>query len=147
MNNNLHDFLKSRENQSRATDAGRRMHEQMRRIFINGDETRGDTEILRAVKSRPDLVPFFDANSQCEVPIAGYIRGRFVSRRIDRLHINHDTKTIKILDYKSDTDKTAFYNNYVAQIREYQELMRAIYPGYTVRGFILWLHDFSLQEI
>ena len=82
-----------------------------------------------------------------EVPIAGTINGRFISRRIDRLFTDDENKRVYVLDYKTDTDRAAFHDKYVEQINEYKTLLRDIYPNYEIRGYILWLHDFSVEEI
>ena len=82
-----------------------------------------------------------------EVPVAGYINGRFVSRRIDRLVINDDKKEVSILDYKTDVDKSTFHDKYVAQIKEYVTLLYGIYPEYKIHAYLLWLNDFSLEEV
>lgn len=147
MTDKLSNLLQENESRKFAIATGQRMHDKMRHIMIDGDIRSGDPDILKSLLAHPDLVPFFGPDSQTEVPIAGYVRGKFISRRTDRMIVNHKTKTVLILDYKSDVNKTAFYNNYVAQIQEYRELMHEIYPNYTVRGFILWLHDFSLQQV
>ena len=147
MTNNLQFLLDNLKKERAATDAGNRLHSCMRHIVIDGDNTTGDNAILNKIFQCPSLIEFFIPASQTEVPIAGHINGKFVSRRIDRLIIDNDKKTIKILDYKSDTDKQKFLAKYTEQITEYKNLMQDIYPGYTIRGYILWLHDFSLIEI
>lgn len=146
MADSLNKLLQEHENRKFATATGQRMHDKMRHIVIDGTG-RGDADILKVILSRPDLLRFFGPDSRTEVPIAGYINGKFISRRIDRMVVNHKTKTILILDYKSDVDKSAFYRNYVAQIHEYRELIHEIYPDYTAAGFILWLHDFTLVQV
>jgi hypothetical protein len=30
---------------------------------------------------------------------------------------------------------------------EFAELLKGVYPDYSVRGFILWLQDFSFEKI
>ena len=60
---------------------------------------------------------------------------------------NSQDKTVYVMDYKTDTDKAINHNKYIAQVREYVALLRAIYPDYTIIGYILWTHDFSLEKI
>ena len=144
MTNNLYELLKKLKN---TKHAGRRIHSGMRHIIIDNDKTCGNPEIIAQIKSHPNLLEFFSANSMTEVPVAGFIIDTIVSRRIDRMIINNDNKTIKILDYKTDTDKNIFLSKYIAQIQEYKILVQDIFPGYTVYGYILWLNDFSLTEI
>ena len=127
----LRDIISQMKHTKIATDTGKKMHTKMQGIIIS------DTA----------LTHFFTPNSKSEVPIAGHINGKFISRRIDRLIIDDTNKTIDILDYKTDTNKTAFIDKYTAQINEYATLLRDIYPNYTIRGYILWLHDFELTKI
>ena len=66
---------------------------------------------------------------------------------IDRLVINDDKKEVSILDYKTDVDKSTFHDKYVAQIKEYVTLLYGIYPEYKIHAYLLWLNDFSLEEV
>lgn len=131
-----------------ATGTGRAVHAKLRRIKIdNGVQTAGDAELGREIMRRPDVAAFFCSSARCEVPVAGVIRGKFISRRIDRMVVDDVSRTVRIMDYKTDIDKTALRDKYVAQIGEYKELIQKIYPDYNIRGFILWLHDWTLEEI
>ena len=147
MKTNLQTILDNLKKSDCATATGTHMHSQMRTIIIDGENSRGPQNIINQIKSVPNLVDFFTPHAQTEVPIAGYVENQFISRRIDRVIIHHATQEIRILDYKTDTDRTHFFDKYAKQISEYKKLVADAYPGYTVRGFILWLHDFSLQEI
>lgn len=131
-----------------ATDAGRATHAKLRRIKIdNGAQTTGDTELGYEIMRRPDVLEFFGSDARTEIPVAGFIRGKFISRRIDRMVMDNTSHTIRIMDYKTDIDKTVLRDKYVAQIGEYKELIQQIYPGYNIHGFILWTHDWTLEEI
>ena len=147
MTQNLNDFLKSQEQKDYAVQTGMSVHAQMQNIIVDKTVEYGDKDIIDLIKTRPDLQPFFTASAQTEVPIAGIIHGKFVSRRIDRLIINHDTKTIDFIDYKTDTNKTTFVEKYRIQITEYAELLHSAYPNYKINGYILWLHDWQLDKI
>ncbi len=143
----LRDLLKQQDATQFATDAGTRAHRRMQQIMIDGNITHGDVDTVARVKSHPELLPFFVANAQTEVPVAGIIRGKFISRRIDRMVTDDTTKQILVMDYKTDVSPNRFHVAYCAQVREYMELLRAIYPEYTVLGYILWLHDFRLESV
>lgn len=146
-NMTLRDLLNQQDATKFATDAGTRAHRRMQQITIDGDTVHGDADTVARIKSFPELLPFFVANAQTEVPVAGIIRGKFVSRRIDRMVTNHDKRQILVMDYKTDVSPDRFHAAYCAQVREYMELLRAIYPEYTVLGYILWLHDFRLEAV
>ena len=147
MTQKLTEFLTSAKNKEFATNTGTHMHALLQRVVIDTDCEKGDTDIITTIKNCPDLLPFFVKSAQTEAPIAGNIRGHFVSRRIDRLLINHNTKTIDFIDYKTDTDKNTYIEQYKYQLKEYAELLHSAYPGYKINGYILWLHDWSLNKI
>lgn len=147
MSNKLNEILSELKRADYATDAGRKLHTKMQKIKAGDTAPHGDDELVTKITENPQLMKFFTAASRTEVPIAGNINGKFISRRIDRLVIDDETKNIYVLDYKSDADKTAYRDKYAAQIREYIALLRNAYPTYAVRGYILWLQDFELVEI
>lgn len=139
----LRELIKEYDAKKHATEAGSAMHKKMR--FVDMQDA--DDDIVKQIKSRPDLAAFFVSTAQTEVPIAANINGRFVSRRIDRMVIDDKKHVIYILDYKTDVDKAAFHNNYIAQVREYMAIVGKIYPKYNVHGYILWLHDWTLEKL
>lgn len=145
--NNLHTLLSENERIRHATDTGSRTHKKMQHIFIHDTQEQGDSEIIQNIKRTPGILKFFGPQSRAEVPVAGIVNGRFISRRIDRLYINNDTKTIEILDFKTDINKEQFHESYIFQLREYIALIRQIYPNHTVRAHILWTHDWALESI
>lgn len=147
MENNLQNLLDKIKKSKYATDAGNRVHAALRHVVVDASGTHGDDELARQISARDELCPFFVPAAQTEVPVAGYVNGHFISRRIDRMIVNHAGHTVRIMDYKTDVNRDAMFDAYVAQIREYIALVRDIYPGYTVTGYILWTHDFSLQQI
>ena len=147
MNQSLHDLIDAQNAKKFATDAGTAAHARMRHIVIDGDVLRGDAETVARVRNRVDLMPFFGSHALTEVPVAGRIRGKFISRRIDRMVVNESDKTVLIMDYKTDVNPDNLRDAYYAQVREYIELVRQIYPGYSVRGYILWLHNFVLENV
>ena len=147
MTQNLKNFLTGAKNKDFATKTGTQMHANLQHVVIDKSGNRGDVELIKVLESRPDLMPFFFKDARCEVPIAGFIGGRFLSRRLDRLVINHENKTVDFLDYKTDTDKTAFIEQYRRQLNEYRELLKSAYPGYKINGYILWLNDWTLERV
>ncbi len=147
MNNKLQDFISRCESESFATNAGRNMHIKLQHVFL-GDVPHGDADLIEKIISYGDeLKSFFGENSKAEVPVAGIIDGHFISRRIDRLVIDDASKTVRILDYKTDIDTEQFRAKYIAQLREYTQLLKQIYPNYKISAYILWLHDWMLERI
>ena len=143
----LHNIISQQERTKHATNAGAKAHLQLGRIKIPTHTNGVATEIIQKINTNPTLSELFSVTSKTEVPIAGTLNGHFISRRIDRLLIDHATKTIKILDYKTDIDPTIRKKAYVAQINEYAQLLHTIYPTYKISGYILWTHNFLLENI
>lgn len=143
----LHNILKTQSQTQHATDAGIKMHARLQRIFISDNQSTGDTDLVAKISAHPEIAQLFAPASQTEVPIAGTIDGKFISRRIDRLLIDDKNKTISILDYKTDTNPDEFRNKYIFQIREYATLLRQIYPHHKIHCYILWTHNFLLERL
>lgn len=147
MNKNITDFISQYEREQFATTTGRAMHKKLQNISLSPVQI-GDVDLIEKIKNGGELLQsFFMENSMTEVPIAGYINGVFMSRRIDRLVIDNATKNVRVLDYKTDTDTEQFRAKYIAQLHEYMNLMSQIYPDYKISGYILWLHDWRLEKI
>lgn len=147
MNNKLNDFIKKNETTNFATDAGRALHAKLQHVCL-GDVPTGDANLIAKIIAAGDkLKSFFSTNAQTEVPIAGIVNGHFISRRIDRLVIDDKAKTVRVLDYKTDVAPEKFRAKYIIQLQEYANLLRQIYPGYTISCHILWLHNWVLENI
>lgn len=147
MSNNIKSILTANDNVKIATDVGTRMHARLGRIVIDADKTSGDTDLIEKINSVPGLSRMFSAQSQVEVPIAGTIAHRFVSRRIDRLLVDTEQRVVYVLDYKTDTNRDMFHDVYVAQLREYGTLLAQVYIGYKIIRYILWTHDWVLESV
>lgn len=147
MTQTLQDFLTGATNKDFAICTGNKMHALLKHITTDDTIVTGDIELANTINQHPDLSRFFGVSAKTEVPIAGNINGKFVSRRIDRLLINRTTKVIDFVDYKTDTNKTALIKNYTLQLKEYAKLLQSAYPDYQINGYILWLHDWTLDKI
>lgn len=148
MTNKLNELLSQKETQRMAMNVGTAIHSHLGRVFFNPDGTAvGDADLVVRIAKIPELVELMGHNSKAEVPIAGVVNGRFISRRIDRLYVNNATKTVVILDYKSDTDKKMFYKKYREQLNEYRELLKQIYRHFNISCKILWTNDFTLENL
>ncbi len=143
----LHDIVSQMTHQKFATQSGTQMHAKLAGVQISDRATTGDADLIAKIKSCPGATEYFGPNAMVEVPVAGTIDGHFISRRIDRMHINHATKQIDILDYKTDTDITIFRSKYIAQLNEYAKLLHVIYPDFKITAAILWTHEWRLEKI
>ena len=148
MTQTLKSFLTGENNNDFATHQGTQMHNLLQHIVVDEKTgNQGNPDIVKIIKNKPELKRFFVCNAKTEVPIAGKINGYFLSRRIDRLLINHDTKTIDFIDYKTDINKNEFIEKYKKQLNEYADLLHFVHPNYKINGYILWTHDWELNKI
>ncbi len=145
MSNKLRDTLSKITHESFATEAGKKLHLSLQSATLENGNL--NNELQKVILKDKILSRFFKKDALTEVPVAGYINGHFISRRIDRLVIDEPAKTVLIMDYKSDTNKESFHDKYEKQVKEYLALMRSAYPDYRIKGYILWTTDFSLEEI
>ena len=143
----LHKIVSNIEHTKFATNTGTRKHSQLNKIKISKSETIGDKIIIEQICKNKQLTLLFSQDTLTEVPIAGTLNGRFISRRIDRLLINHTNKHIYILDYKTDVLPSKHKNRYIMQLNEYAQLLHQIYPEYKINAYILWTHNFLLENI
>ncbi|MBN1281827.1 MAG: hypothetical protein JW985_02555 [Alphaproteobacteria bacterium] len=143
----LSDFLTQKSKQLFAVGAGTQTHKKMQKIVIDDTLESGDSTLIQQIKLKNNLLLFFQKTAQTEVPIAGTIDGKFISRRIDRMIKDDDKKSIVFLDYKTDVNKNLFREKYISQMNDYKKLLVKIYPDYAIRGIILWLNDFTTDEV
>lgn len=148
MTSRLLDLVTSNLRQEYATAVGRDMHKRLQKIFFDANGLSNcDNDLVARIKNIPGLVNIMGPMSMSEVPVAGFVDGKFISRRIDRLYINKDTKTIIVLDYKTDVDKNLLRKKYIEQLKEYYLLLKQIYNGFNIECKILWINDFTLENI
>lgn len=147
MTNKISDLINKISRSEYATATGRSMHAQMQSVFYGVDGWVGDKNIINSISQIPELKEIMGPLSRTEVPVAGIVNGKFISRRIDRLYVNNDTKKVVVLDYKTDVDKNLFSEKYREQLTEYYELLKQIYNGFDIQCKILWLNDFTLENV
>ena len=147
MTNKLQSLLNAKKQTSVATGIGVTMHAKLQSVFFLADGAIGDNDIINAVSNVPELREYMGEKSRTEVPIAGIVNGVFISRRIDRLYVNEQTKTVVVLDYKTDTNRNRFYKKYIEQLTEYRDLLKQIYPDFNIHCKILWTHNFTLENV
>lgn len=143
----LSEIMEKRKRERFATAAGNEMHAALRHIVIAPGGDCGDSDLIAHIRAIPNLADMFGADSRTEVPIAGTVNGKFISRRIDRLRIDSNAKKICFIDYKTDTDQHTRREKYHIQMREYGALLRQIFPDYEICAQILWLHNWVLEPV
>ena len=102
-----------------------------------------------AVLRHPAFAPLFGPGSLAEVPLSGNVDGRLVSGQIDRLLVTDDA--VWIVDFKTNRPPPATPDAvapaYRRQLQAYAGTLRLIYPGRTLRGFLLWTDGPDLMAI
>jgi ATP-dependent helicase/nuclease subunit A len=109
-------------------------------------------EVLAATEA-PDHAALFAEGSRAEVPLIGTVktpRGTFtVSGQVDRLAVSE--REVLIVDYKTNRPPPQSASGvalaYRRQLALYRSLLAGIYPGRTVRAFLLWTAAPLLMEI
>jgi ATP-dependent helicase/nuclease subunit A len=117
------------------------------------EEIAGWTAEALAVTEAPSHAALFAEGSRAEVPLIGTVRtprGSFtVSGQVDRLAVTE--REVLIVDYKTNrpppADATGVALLYRRQLALYRALLSEIYPGRTVRAFLLWTAQPILMEI
>jgi hypothetical protein len=151
----LSEFLAEKSRAKLATGRGTDIHRQLQ--FLQLDD---GSKIAQKIRENPQLAQFWAPRSRAEVPIAGRIDGKFYSKRIDRLVIVDESELfprgeggmhkkagqVLFLDYKTDAAR-ARRPEYERTMQIYAALLRAAHPDCEVGGFILWLHDWELEQI
>ena len=148
MKNKLDTILNAAHKQKVAMDTGTSMHARLCKVFCDTNgKWHGDADVIARILTMPELTELMGPLSRAEVPIAGKINGQFISRRVDRLYVNPDTKTVVILDYKTDINKKMYYQKYLEQLDEYRELLKQIFRSFHISCKILWTNDFTLENL
>ena len=116
------------------------------------DVERWAAEVL-AVTEAPEHAALFAEGSRAEVPLIGTVktpRGTFtVSGQVDRLAVS--AREVLIVDFKTNRPPPQSADSvtlaYRRQLALYRALLQQIYPGRTVRAFLLWTATPRLMEI
>ena len=144
----LNDIINQIQHEKFATQTGAHVHVAMRHVVLGDDgDSCGDAELVARVRAHSELVPLFHVDAQTEVPVAGYINGTFISRRIDRMRVFDDTRRVVFVDYKTDVNPDNTGDRYRRQLTEYAQLLAEIYPDYQIEGYILWLHNWMVTPV
>lgn len=97
---------------------------------------------LKSILTAVAFKPFFEVGD-AHVYTEREVINRFGhSKRIDRLVVNQDE--VWVLDYKSSSLDREQSNR---QVVEYIEILTALYPEKSIRGYILYLDSLSVEEV
>ena len=150
----LHDLLRHLPGlpAGQRADAARRFLAQPAHGLSSEDVEHWASEAL-SVTEAPAHAALFAEDSRAEVPLTGTLRtprGTFtVSGQVDRLAVS-DTEVL-IVDYKTNRPPPDSAEGvalaYRRQLALYRALLQQIYPGRTVRAFLLWTAAPRLMEL
>ena len=122
--------------------------------FVAGQDLRESvkTEIVAEtlrVLTHPDFAAMFGPGSMAEIPITAKLENRLISGQIDRMLITDSE--ILIVDFKTnrppptrEKDVPAIYRS---QLRAYRDTLAKIYPGRSIRCFLLWTDGPDMMEV
>jgi ATP-dependent helicase/nuclease subunit A len=111
-------------------------------------------QILEQYSRLLGLEDFHLANSparavKLEASVAGFIKGKRISGKIDRLIITPDE--VIIIDYKSDVTPALSLEEikpeYLRQMHNYYLLIKALYPKHNIRCKLLYTSNSSVIEL
>lgn len=98
--------------------------------------------MLEDVLARPALRMFFVVTDGELYQERDVVDAQGRTRRLDRLIVKRDEAWI--IDYKSSREAESQSR---AQVREYMAIVREIYPGKNIRGFLLYLDCLEVEEV
>ncbi len=105
-------------------------------------------EVL-AITNDDQFAALFGGSSRAEVAVTGLVGEMVVSGQIDRL-VEHEDE-VWVVDYKSNrpppTDPAHVAESYRAQLAAYKAVLEGLYPGKTIRTFLLWTEAPRLMEV
>jgi ATP-dependent helicase/nuclease subunit A len=107
---------------------------------LDAEEAARIVDQCLAVLDHPALAAAFAQGSRAEVPVAGEVAGLVISGVIDRLAVSA-TEVIAI-DFKTGRQPPAEVAKtpvlYLRQMAAYRALLRAVFPGRTLRCALVW---------
>jgi ATP-dependent helicase/nuclease subunit A len=108
----------------------------------SGEAERIADEAL-AVMAHPDLAPLFGPDSLAEVPLTGVVAENVVGGLVDRLVVLPDR--VLVADFKTNRRPPPNVEDtpvmYLRQMASYRAVLRAIFPGRTVRCALIWTRE------
>jgi ATP-dependent exoDNAse (exonuclease V) beta subunit len=110
--------------------------------FPREDQWDEYVEKLRELITREDMQRFFHCPDGQVLTEQEMVTASGQSKRCDRLLIFKDE--VWVIDYKSTVDAR---EQDALQVREYKDILKGIYPRRTIRGFLLYLDQFQIEEV
>ena len=110
---------------------------------LPADEAERIADEVLAVMAHPDLAPLFGPGSRAEVPLTGVIADSVVGGLVDRLVVLPDR--VLVADFKTNRRPPVRVEDtpvlYLRQMASYRAVLRAIFPGRSVRCALIWTRE------
>lgn len=119
-------------------------------VFQEEAEASGAADIIRTMLLQKHLEPFFYCREGEIFTEKEVVDQNGLTKRIDRLMVKDDE--VIVVDYKTarireEDDGKAEIHSYHAQVRDYMMAVSDLYPGRRVRGYLLYLDCFEIEEV
>jgi len=116
--------------------------EAARQKFPDCEDLEKYSDIVKKLLSIKSLSKFFELEG-AKISTEREVVDRLgQTKRIDRLI--ETEKEVWIVDYKSSQDDIQKHH---AQVVEYMELLKDIYPKKDIKGFLIYLDDFKVEQV
>jgi exodeoxyribonuclease V beta subunit len=90
----------------------------------------------------PKAKPFFYCGKARVLTEKEIVNTQGHLKRLDRLIIGE--KEIRIVDFKSSREGE---DQYAEQVRDYMNIVATMYPGKTVKGWLVYLDSWEVEEV
>jgi ATP-dependent helicase/nuclease subunit A len=116
---------------------------------FSADEQKQIKEEILRLLAKEEYAMLFGADSRAEVSVFGEVNGKIISAKIDRLVVL-DNKVV-IVDFKTNRPAGKSLEEtpevYKKQLKDYETLLRRIYPQHNIESYILWTNDARLMRV
>ncbi|MBI5416299.1 MAG: hypothetical protein HZA29_05740, partial [Candidatus Omnitrophica bacterium] len=110
--------------------------------FPSLEDGLGYLAVVEQLINHPPVKPFFYCGRSQVFTEKEIVDTRGHLKRLDRLIVAE--KEIRIVDFKSSRDPEG---KYADQVRDYMAIVGRMYPGKTVKGWLVYLDKLEVQEI
>ena len=102
----------------------------------------GYIAILEKLFKSPRAKPFFHCGKARVLTEKEIVNTQGHLKRLDRLIIGE--KEVRIVDFKSSREGE---DQHAAQVRDYMKIVATMYPGKTVKGWLVYLDEMEVEEV
>jgi len=119
-----------------------RVFDQARLRYPHLDDLKDYLDVMRRLLEKEQLRGFFYVEGGEVYTEKEIISENGVTKRIDRLILRRDE--VDIIDYKTSRQEGSLHED---QVLEYMDIIRTMYPGFGVKGHLVYLDTFHVEEM